>query len=564
MKKTTAGRQRILAKALRSIDEYTGLEQREAQQSGRHFTRLSRRALGIQANRAVCCAERLAEPGVLVLNDPVGSGKTLVALVAARLLLGGHAGAGSRLKKIVIVAPSRQVADLWVCRARTVGLNVHRLKPGERGTRYDVLVVTFGQLSHRLPDLPKNRDGLLVIVDEAHRSLHNQETQGHKNVRRITEGARVLLVTATPFQLTSNGLENLLEIDGDGARADLIREYGRAVRDWLLIQHRLGDPRETEDMTRLEAQSRRARKEMIRRLREARPDLLRYFMPRYPRSMMGMPKPFEIPERAAVDIDADWAQAYHVARILPEFLPAGRREETSPRNSDAYMRMLNSSFGAWADSAVVQHAQRASRTKELTAQLKDSLGAEPLKHPKVAFTANLAVKNARPNKRRHVLIFSVYKETQNDLEKAINELVASKGLDGKVRVAKPENLSSARKWLKKGFNRTPSKDNPPIVMIVRDNLSESIDLDGGTPVVIHHDLSWSPVRWTQRMGRVIRASTAFQGPEAKDVHIPLLATDIDERMYGTLRGRDDLTRLVVPDDLRRLLEETLPDMADID
>jgi hypothetical protein len=52
----------------------------------------------------------------------------------------------------------------------------------------------------------------------------------------------------------------------------------------------------------------------------------------------------------------------------------------------------------------------------------------------------------------------------------------------------------------------------------RADLSESIDLDGGKPIVIHHDLAWSPVRWTHRMGRVARASTGFKGPSRKDIH----------------------------------------------
>ena len=34
-----------------------------------------------------------------------------------------------------------------------------------------------------------------------------------------------------------------------------------------------------------------------------------------------------------------------------------------------------------------------------------------------------------------------------------------------------------------------------IAMVVTDKLSESIDLDGGEPCIVHHDLAWNPIRW---------------------------------------------------------------------
>ena len=80
-----------------------------------------------------------------------------------------------------------------------------------------------------------------------------------------------------------------------------------------------------------------------------------------------------------------------------------------------------------------------------------------------------------------------------------------------------------------------------MAMVVRDNLSESIDMDGGHPCVVHHDLVWNPVRWDQRMGRVIRASSGFVPVADEDIYLPVLDVAADRRLYDTMRKRRDLS-----------------------
>ena len=152
-------------------------------------------------------------------------------------------------------------------------------------------------------------------------------------------------------------------------------------------------------------------------------------------------------------------------------------------------------------------------------------------------------------------MFCVFRGTQADLKGAIEEELKSRGVERGV--VAPARLEQAHKAVRDGFGRPAPTRADAIAVVVRDNLSESVDLDGGTPVVIHHDLSWSPVRWEQRMGRVIRASSRFTPPTA--VIVPILDVSVDRRMWETLRGRDSLTNYVVNPDARRLLMESLPD-----
>src|SRR5664279_5164436 len=159
-------------------------------------------------------------------------------------------------------------------------------------------------------------------------------------------------------------------------------------------------------------------------------------------------------------------------------------------------------------------------------------------HPKVNDTATWAAKRLAEN--RHVLIFCVYKETQKALRSAIAELT---GNDDSAKA--PANAAQARKIHQETFGRVPKGQVKPLALVVRDNLSESIDLDGGKPCIIHHDLTWNPARFTQRMGRVTRASTNYWKPAKSDVHVPVLDLRLDKRLYLTMKYREDLSEQMV-------------------
>lgn len=79
-----------------------------------------------------------------------------------------------------------------------------------------------------------------------------------------------------------------------------------------------------------------------------------------------------------------------------------------------------------------------------------------------------------------------------------------------------------------------------------DRFSESIDLDGGRPCLVHHDLPWNPARISQRWGRVVRASTGFATVAPEDIYIPVLDTEVDRSLYETVRGRAEIGSILLP------------------
>jgi len=71
-------------------------------------------------------------------------------------------------------------------------------------------------------------------------------------------------------------------------------------------------------------------------------------------------------------------------------------------------------------------------------------------------------------------------------------------------------------------------------------------LDGGKPCLVHHDLPWNPARLSQRWGRAVRASSGFQAVAPQDIFVPVLDTEVDRRIYETVRGRWEVGDLLLP------------------
>ena len=543
--------------ALRIVNEYC-----QGSPDGGRF--VSRKLIRYQARRAQYVATTLAKPGVLVLNDPVGTGKTVIALTAARLLFGrGH------INHVVIVAPEATVAGNWTDRVGYISSMTTSFTCSGRGAAVQVLT------RHQLPPKPpprlrRARDLVLLIIDEAHRGLQNpaspSDTKSFRaKVTQWAEGAHVLLVTATPFQLRPSGVERMLEIDGDDERGDLIKDFLNAQAAWLRAIHNRANPPYGSTPSSLDSRVDAEEQRVREALNDAAPSLERVLMPAFDRAAMKLPEEFDLPHPTWVPAADSWLRAYHVARLLPALLGLVDEDDAPVRNSDTYMRMLTSSRAAWHDTTAYEAAAKSTSPQitALLAELDRSMGSSELDHPKVAETARLAITEAlHPREAHHVLIFCVFKETQNALHTAITQQLAKQGATARVRVERPGTAKEAKALAdNSGFRRPARESDQVVVVIARDNLSESIDLDGGEPVVIHHDLAWSPVRWPQRLGRVVRASSGFSEPAG--VIVPVLETDIDRRMWETLQGRKHLTAALVPNPrLRALLDEALLDWSD--
>jgi len=480
-----------------------------------------------QAERAVALAEKLSVSGAVVLDDPVGTGKTAVSLVTAELLL-----SWGKVDRILVIAPNRTVKRLWSDRAQYLDLV----------GRVQIQFKTSRKLPASRPSLARRKRSL-IIIDEAHRDLQKEDNNAYRWVAWHAADAHVLLVTATPFQLEARGLTTMLSVPEYEAQsgfkkrvnADPIIAYASAVAEFLVAEHD-SDPTTTEEKAQAKID---ASKEAAQKALDP------FFIPRFRRKNIGLEESPSIPTAAAISVGEDWMRFYHLLRVLPE-LPRLHDLQDGTQSSDSYQRMLLSShqavvhhkafddFRQWAAGPTAPKSAR-----DLLARVQARLlNPDPLTHPKVAHTARWVADKLRAN--RHVLVFCVYSKTQPALADAIQR--ECKGL---YRVTSPDDANEARGHKADGFGSPTSPDNPPMAMVVRDRLSESIDLDGGNPCVAHHDLVWNPVRWEQRMGRVIRASSDFAPVAPRDILVSVLPVATDTRLLLTMTKRRELSEEVM-------------------
>jgi superfamily II DNA or RNA helicase len=514
------------SRARRLVDRYT--EQTVREKPTR--TLLSEEALDYQAGRAAEAAERLGRPGCLVLQDPTGTGKTVVALVAALLLLDDNGNRG--VDRVLVVAPNQNVAEIWKARAIAAGF-----------AETDIKVATMGRLrwstTHRLliatrtsmPSEPLSvelRQRLLVIVDEAHRGMEDPNNRAFDEISALAADGRVLLVTATPFQLSASAFAQMLEIATRKAERPkaqkldrlAINAYGDAVVALLKATRDLtADAHNPALQSALDIAA--DREAALRPGKDAA--LSSHLLSAFDREKMGLPEHPTISEPQIIHLNEEWRTFYHVARILPELVE-------DARSSDSYVRMLGSSHEAFLQTDVFKEFELAYPRSPLRHQLVDIATANRTRHPKVSATADWVVE--RLCRGRHVLVFCVYKATQDGLLAAIRER-----LPADATVMKADNAQQAKRAHERQFRFPPGGVVKPLALIIRDNLSEAIDLDGGEPSVVHHDLTWNPARFAQRMGRITRASSNFWSPRREDVFIPVLDLELDRRLYDTMTNR---------------------------
>ncbi|MEO8449872.1 MAG: helicase-related protein [Gemmatimonadota bacterium] len=132
--------------------------------------------------------------GGALLAEPVGSGKTYIALAAGERLAPG--------RPVVVVAPAVLVAQ-WRATAKTLGVPVD--------------ITSHERLSRGQPVPP----GPIVVVDESHR-FRNPATVRYRELAQSLVGRRAILVSATPLFNHVEDLTHqlLLSVRGDALRLD--------------------------------------------------------------------------------------------------------------------------------------------------------------------------------------------------------------------------------------------------------------------------------------------------------------------------------------------------------
>lgn len=492
---------------------------------------VEQKVLNLQAERSAELARLLSRNYVALLTDPTGSGKTAIALAAAKSLLDA-----SVVETLVVVAPNERTATQWEHRARWVGLTDSRaLGPSSR--RYAKSIYARGRLTVtttaaiRKSGFPRpDRAGLspekaLFIIDEAHRGFGNHQTETALAATTIMRGARVLAVTATPVQLSSTDLLNLLRLRGpqDPAVEAALADYSRAVSTLLAEV--------TTDIS----------SELPALVDSADLHLRSHLLEPHPWTTTPQPTiPPPTLRATAVELTDDEELVLNTLRMV-----AGIGESNA---GDRFYRAITSSWSAVKNSTVWHHALKTfgvlDSGRSFLEELESRMDPLATPHPKVTATTRWVTDKieVRP---RNVLIFTWSKGTQQELHRTLEGALKSR-----ATVEAPESRLTHRQ--QRQFRRSRSSTDSSLIVVARNNMSESIDLDGGDPCLVHHDVGWNPVEFRQRWGRVCRVSSNFEPPRRADVYVPYLNIAGSKRMIETLQQRLKFVEAIERRDLTAL------------
>ena len=456
------------------------------------------------------CVAAAARYGGACLADPVGSGKTYVALAAAAM--------SNRGRPTLCLVPAA-VMPQWRRVAAALGVTA--------------LVGSHEQASRgRLPRAADGAPGELVLVDESHR-LRNPATRRYAHAARWLVGRRVLLLSATPIvnraedllhQLALGVPRDALRLHGLPRLEDVVDAEGRAhpaLGELVIVsaraapvpaRHRAAAPvwrpspgmtRLLRDLSALRLSTDPAVAALLRgalvRAAASSPPALEESLRRYHRLLCHARDAAAAGGSALVRADLRrltaglddqlplWALLLPAAALAPtDLAPADRAStELAPDDLD--------------------------RLRPLLARAAALRGAPD---PKCAALARL-LEDGRPT-----LIFTWSRETVRHLRDrlpAISQALAAaawctgeRAGIGRATMPREDVLAWFGADAAERRAALPSDVRAPTVLLATDVAAEGLDLRGATRVV-HYDLPWTPMRLEQREGRAARRPAAAAG-----------------------------------------------------
>jgi hypothetical protein len=418
-----------------------------------------------------------------LLADPVGAGKTYVALAVASVLAPG---------RTVAIVPAA-LLDQWRRTSLKLGVTI-QLHSHERCSR--------GQLP--------GADRTLVVIDECHRFRH-PATRRYRHLAPWLIGRSVLLVSATPVV---NRVEDLAAQLLLGIRDDALRASGVPSLRAMLTAGR-GHPALGEVIVAATAGGyapvRRERRiqtgEIPRPIIEAIDRLAHSARPPVAALLRGVAW-----QAAASSPAALLGVLGRYRALLLQAQDAAREGRRLPRSAlREFSGGLEEQLVLWA--MVEQPLEQELAECDLPLEDIDRIAALV---PEVrlwarsgdakceALAAHLA--DGRPS-----LVFTTARETVRYLRNLLPPPVAwctgdGAGL-GPARVERGTVLA----WFGPA-HRWPGPGTPPRILLSTDVTAEGLDLQSAGRVV-HYDLPWTPVRLVQREGRALRLGSGHAAVE---------------------------------------------------
>lgn len=447
--------------------------------------------------------------GGALLADPVGTGKTYVALAVL----------ASSYSDALVIAPAA-LRDMWREALVAAGVSA-RIVSHESLSRGD----------------PAPARASFVIIDEAHR-LRNPATRRYGMAAELCRQARVLLLSATPVQNSRNDLASLLalflgrrawSLDDDALAAFVARD---TASDEVDMPEQIGpvsitldvDDDWTDELTALPPPI-PARDEsvaaalltfsLVHQWTSSRAALAASLRRRRTRAraMLDALESGQVPSRAEL---ASWTHLGDAMQLaFPELVVESRADAV--HELDALRE------------AVEAHRDGVER---LLAHMSSAPDPD-----------HARVRVLRDIRRRHpdecIIAFCHYSETVAALrdfmraDHGVAALTASGGRVAGGRVSRGEIL---RQFTPVGRERTPRTERIDL-LLTTDVLSEGLNLQAAS-VVVHLDLPWNPARLEQRVGRVRRHGSPHSTVTVYALAPPASAERllcIDERLRDKLR-----------------------------
>lgn len=439
----------------------------------------------------------LRSHGGALLADETGLGKTYTALAVAR---DEHA--------TLVVAPA-SLRDMWRTASRRCGVAAE--------------VTSYERLSAgRAPD---GAPWSLVILDEAHHA-RSPATQRYRLLERLTQGARVLCLTATPIHNRRRDLTAPLALflGAGAARLDAATLAAIVVR------------RRTTDVERqLPRLGGIARHDVP--LAPQVLDALRSLPPPLPPADGGVAQALVALQltRAWCSSDAALLAAIRrrlaTAAALEQSLTCGRlpsRRDLALWTADAdgsVQLALPELFAAPAQAPAVAASLEVLRTHTGALRLvRDMLRAGAARdNARLATLAKVLRQALASSPHGKVVVFTHSAETADRVFRALMGTFRMALLTGRgARLASgPVARGDVLAAFAPGGVRPDERDGASRidVLVATDVVSEGIDLQRAAAVV-HLDLPWTLARLEQRMGRIRRIGSPHEQVEAHLISPP--------------------------------------------
>jgi superfamily II DNA or RNA helicase len=471
----------------------------------------------------------LRRHGAACLADPVGSGKTWVALAVAAAL--------EPRQPATCLVPAALCAQ-WERVAARVG----------------VRVVVWSHERASRGRLPPTRRGL-AIVDESHR-FRSPGTRRYRTVAPWLRGRRVLLVSATPIVNRPDDLVHQLLL---GARDDVLRAAGLPSLDEALRGGGRHPALARLVITGAPPAAMPARSSVAVRWRPS--PTLRELLAGIDRLRLSALHPLAalvrgVLHRAAASSPAAAAGALRRYRALL----AHARDAAAAGRTTTRADVLRATLGAWDQLVLWELLPGGEGPAELVlddlAPLESlaRLAAEACRRsdPK-AERLRAVVADGRPT-----LVFTWAQETVRHLRDALGPATAWVTGTRAGIGATPLPRDAVLAWLAPGARRAlPPGLRAPTVVVATEVAAEGLDLQGAGRVV-HYDLPWTPTRLEQREGRAVRLGASREVVELV-TFVPPRAVERRLGQAGAIARKARLPeRAVLGEDgrrLRRVLDE---------